>query len=137
VLSRSAAEPAAPEHDRPRRHGGERGTVTAEFAVVLTAVLIVLALCIASVVVIGEQVELASLASSSARMLARGDSPGAVRSAVDASAAGTSFSQGADGAFVCVELQRAPRFGTLGLGRVLLSARACALSADAVPEGVG
>jgi len=111
--------------------------VTAEFAVVLTAVLAVLALCIASVVVIGEQVALASAASSAARMLARGDDPAAVRAAVDASAAGTALSQGADGAFVCVELQRAPRFGTLGLGRMLLSARACALSADALPDGVG
>jgi hypothetical protein len=124
VPSRSAAEPSRGRRD------GERGTVTAEFAVVLPGVLLVLALCLAAVNVIGQQIALGSLASSGARMLARGDDPAAVRAQVASAAPGASLAQSSDGAFVCVALERAARFGPLGLGGLVLSARGCALGGE-------
>lgn len=111
--------------------------MTAEFAVVLPGVVLVLALCLGAVNVIGQQVALGSLASSGVRMLARGDDPGAVRSRVAAAAPGASLAQSADGAFVCIALERQARFGPVGLGTVTLSARDCALAADAVPADAG
>jgi hypothetical protein len=107
--------------------------VTAEFAVVLPGVLLVLALCLAAVNVIGQQVALGSLATSGARMLARGDDPAAVRARVASAAPGASLVQSSDGDFVCVGLERAARFGPVGLGALVLSARACALGGDVMP----
>ena len=131
MRSRSAAEESAAGHD------GERGTVTAEFAVVLPSVLLVLALFLGAVNVIGQQVALGSLASSGARMLARGDDPAAVRARVASAAPGASLTQSSDGAFVCLTLAREARFGPIGLGAVSLSARDCALAADARPADAG
>ncbi|WP_162940253.1 TadE family type IV pilus minor pilin [Gryllotalpicola protaetiae] len=111
--------------------------MTAEFAVVLPSVMLVLALCLGAVNVIGQQVVLGSLASSGARMLARGDDPAAVRARVASAAPGASLAQSADGSFVCVALAREARFGPIGLGMVSLSARDCALAADAVPAEAG
>lgn len=119
------------------RYDGERGTVTAEFAVVLTGVLTVLALCVSAIVVIGQQVALTSLASSGARMLARGEDEGAVRAAVSAAQPGTSFARSSDGSFVCLRLERAARLGPSSIGAIALSARACALGADVVPGDPG
>jgi len=104
--------------------------VTAEFAVALPGVMLVLALCLGAVNVIGQQVVLGSLASSGARMLARGDDPSAVRAQVASAAPGASLTQSSDGAFICVALSRAARFGPVGLGSLALSARDCALAAD-------
>lgn len=131
MRSRWAAEHAA------RLRGGERGTVTAEFAVVLPGVLLVLALCLGAVGVVGQQVALGSLASSGARMLARGDDPGAVRARVASAAPGASLAQSSEGAFVCVALEQGARFGPLGLGGLTLSARGCALGSDEVPTDAG
>jgi len=111
--------------------------VTAEFAVVLPGVLLVLALCLSAVNVIGQQIALGSLASSGARMLARGDDPGTVRARVASAAPGTSLAQSSDGAFVCIALERVARFGPVGLGALVLSARACALGGDELPMDVG
>lgn len=129
--SRSAAEGEASAHD------GERGTVTAEFAVVLPGVLLVLALCLGAVNVIGQQIALGSLAASGARMLARGDDVGAVRARVASAAPGARLTQSSDGSFVCVTLERAARFGPVGLGALALSAHDCALAGDAGPVDAG
>ncbi|WP_155865018.1 TadE family type IV pilus minor pilin [Gryllotalpicola ginsengisoli] len=101
--------------------------MTAEFAVVLPGVLMVLALCLGAVQVVAQQVALASAASSGARMLARGDDPGTMRSRVAAAASGASIAQSTDGAFVCVALTQQAHFGPVGLGRLELHARGCAL----------
>ena len=111
--------------------------MTAEFAVALPGVLVTLALCLSALGVIGQQVALGSLASSGARMLARGDDPGLVRARVASAAPGVSLAQSSDGAFVCVALERPARFGPLGLGALTLSARGCALGADEAPLGAG
>ncbi|GAA4166080.1 hypothetical protein GCM10022286_30140 [Gryllotalpicola daejeonensis] len=130
MRSRSEAEAAG-----YALHDGERGTVTAEFAVVLPSVMLVLALCLGAVNVIGQQVALGSLAASGARMLARGDDPGAVRAQVVSAAPGAALAQSTDGAFVCVALTRPARFGPVGLGSFAPSARDCALASTPGPGG--
>jgi len=107
--------------------------VTAEFAVVLPAVVLMLALCIGAVNVVAQQVQLASLASSGARMLARGDDSATMRARVGAAAPGTRVTESPDGDFACVAVERQARFGPVGLGTLTLSARGCALGAQAVP----
>jgi len=111
--------------------------VTAEFAVVLTGVLAVLALCVSSIVVIGEQVALSSLASSGARMLARGEDVAAVRGAVASAAPGAVLTTSDDGHFVCVAVERSVHVGTARLGLIVLHAKGCALAADPLPDGLG
>jgi hypothetical protein len=111
--------------------------VTAEFAVVLPGVVLVLALCLGAVAVVAQQVTLTSLASSGARMLARGDDPAAMRARVTQAAPGTTVARSSNGAFVCVALTRPARFGPLGLGALALSARGCALAADQVATDAG
>lgn len=51
----------------------ERGTVTAEFAIVLPAVLVVLGLVIGGVLIAAHRATLVSLAAEAARLEARGD----------------------------------------------------------------
>jgi len=68
---------------RPRRgtwwaRFGERGMVTAEFAVVLPAVVLVLALSLGALGLAWDQIRCVDAASSGVRAAARGDSPGAV-----------------------------------------------------------
>jgi len=109
--------------------------VTAEFAVVLPGVLLVLALCVGAVNVVAQQVQLASLASSGARMLARGDDSATMRARIAAAAPGTTVDETPDGDFACVALERRARFGPIGLGTLVLGARGCALGAQEVPVG--
>ena len=52
----------------------ERGSVTAEFAAVIPAVLLVLACCLAGLQLAGQQLRLQDAAAASARSLARGES---------------------------------------------------------------
>ena len=53
---------------------GDRGSVTAEFAAVIPAVLLVLACCLAGLQLAGQQLRLQDAAAVTARALARGDS---------------------------------------------------------------
>jgi len=112
----------------------ERGTVTAEFAVALPAVLTVLALCVGAVNVVAQQVQLSSLASSGARMLARGDDSATMRALIGAAAPGTAVNESADGAFTCVRLEREASFGPVALGALVLNARGCALGERPLPD---
>ena len=109
--------------------------MTAEFAVVLPAVLLVLGLCVGAVNVVAQQVQLASLASSAARMLARGDDSATMRARIAAAAPGAQAAETPDGDFVCVGLERQARFGPVGLGTLTLNARGCALPAQPIPFG--
>ncbi|MFC4243387.1 TadE family type IV pilus minor pilin [Gryllotalpicola reticulitermitis] len=109
--------------------------MTAEFAVVLPAVVFVLALCVGAVNVVAQQVQLTSLASSAARMLARGDDSATMHARVVGAAAGTVVTDAPDGDFVCVSLARPARFGPVDLGTLVLNARACALGAQPLPGG--
>jgi len=68
-----AGSGAALSRDAGNRASGERGSVTAEFAAVIPAVILVLLLCLGGVQVGGQQVRLADAAAQAARSLARGD----------------------------------------------------------------
>jgi hypothetical protein len=108
----------------PCRADRERGTVTAEFAVALPAVLVVLAACLGALRVGAEQVRTVDAAAVAARSAARGDDPAvSARLARSAGADQVATNRSADG-LVCVVARRATP--VLGL-TVPLAARSCAL----------
>ena len=70
----------------PPRRGGDGGTVTAETAVVLPALVVVLVLCLWSVTVVGQQLRCIDAARTGARALARGESSAMARTAAQQAA---------------------------------------------------
>jgi len=108
--------------DRCRDRDGDRGSVTAEFAAVVPAVILLLALCLGAVQVAGQQLQLQDAAADVSRSVARGG---------DASAAGrlpgARVATSATGDLVCVRLSMrstSPVGTALGL---TLTASSCAL----------
>jgi Flp pilus assembly protein TadG len=104
----------------PRRRD-ERGSVTAEFAAVVPAVVLLLACCLSGLQIAGQQLRLQDAAADVARSIARGG-PGA-----DAARVGASVSVSQNGDLVCARLSarsRSPAGTLLGL---TLSASSCAL----------
>jgi len=99
----------------------ERGSATAEFAVALPSVVLVLACCLAGMAVAGQQLRLQDAAALAARTLARGGEPEALAARL---APGARVARSADGDLACVTLT-APAEGLLPL---TLQARSCALS---------
>lgn len=63
-------------------HHGDRGSVTAEFAVVVPAVVLVMMLAAATLTGAARQVRLEQAVAQAARLAARGEGEGAVRAAV-------------------------------------------------------
>ena len=105
---------------------GDRGSVTAEFATVVPAVVIVLACCLASVQIAGQQMRLQHTAAEAARSLAR-DDPAAASTAT-ATVPGARLTRSASGDLVCARLEAR---STSPVGTVLgltLVARSCALA---------
>jgi Flp pilus assembly protein TadG len=113
--------------------GTERGSITAEFAVVLPAVLLVLILCVGAASISVQRVEAQSAASAAARILARGDDAGAAAGAVRRLAPGARMMTARDGDFVCVSVTSTARFVAVRAAGVRLTGRACALSGDEAP----
>jgi Flp pilus assembly protein TadG len=111
----------------------ERGSITAEFAVVLPAVLLVLVLCVGAASVSVQRVEAQSAASAAARILARGDGEGAAAGAVGRLAPGARMDSARDGDFVCVSVTSTARFVAARSAGVRLTGRACALSGSESP----
>lgn len=107
------------------RWRGERGSVTAEFAVLMPAVFLTLGLCIGAVQLVGQQLRLTDAAADAARAAARGDDTARVSALAARAAPGAVVSLSRSGEFVCVELSAAAEFafGGLGLG---LRASSCA-----------
>lgn len=100
----------------------ERGSVTAEFAAVIPAVVLLLACCLAGVQIAGQQLRLQDAAADVARSVARGGSTSAASQVPGAGVAITSR-----GDLVCARLSarsRSPAGTLLGL---TLSASSCAL----------
>lgn len=101
----------------------DRGSVTAEFAVVVPAVVLLVALTAGSLAVVGRQIRLEHAVAQAARLAARGDAERAGRIVADI-AGGQVVGVGPDGDLVCVAATASP-------GLVLplpdLSARSCAL----------
>ncbi|SEI07664.1 hypothetical protein SAMN04515692_11340 [Leifsonia sp. CL147] len=100
---------------------GERGSVTAEFAVALPAVLLCLALCVGAVIGAARFAGLTAAAAAAARLAGRGDDPGGA-----SAPAGASMSIEREGGTVCVRMTDPEGTVLSGLG-VRLTARACAL----------
>ncbi len=99
----------------------ERGAVTAEFAVALPAVVIVLALCVGVLGSAATAVRVQHASSEAARLLGRGDEAGALAAV---GAVGGTASVGRHDGLVCVDAS-APVMIAVPLPPV--SARACAL----------
>lgn len=106
------------------RTRADRGSVTAEFAAVLPAIVVVLLVGLGALQLAGDQLRLQSAAGDIARVLGRGgDGATAIIRRVGP---GARFDQSIDGDLVCVQAT-AP--GTLGvLAGLTLSASSCALS---------
>ncbi|MGX5697462.1 TadE family type IV pilus minor pilin [Agromyces soli] len=117
---------AGGERSSVPRSGGERGSATAELAVALPAVALVLAACLAAVMLVAQQVRLTDAAADAARSLGRGESSAEAEAiAARVAGGGVSLASVVDDAFVCATL-RAPGAGLLG--GVELSASSCAVS---------
>jgi Flp pilus assembly protein TadG len=109
---------------RSRWADGERGSVTAEFAVALPAIALVLALSLASVQVAAVQVRLADAAADAARSLGRGEAVEEAAAIAARNAPGARLSTGSDDRFACATLTG----GAGGLLEALeLRATSCAL----------
>lgn len=103
----------------------ERGSITAEFAVVLPAVLVTLGLIIGGVMLASVRLSLVSAAFDLARLEARGDSSLIEARLSQLPVYATVQREYTDG-MVCVTLQGSPGSGILS--SVRLSARGCALA---------
>lgn len=103
----------------------ERGGATVEFAVLIPAVCLVLALCLSGLQLAVHQLQLHDAAALAARSAGRGADPSAV---VGQLVPAASMSSERRGNLVCVHLstQGSPLTGLLGFGSV--SASSCALS---------
>jgi hypothetical protein len=100
--------------------GRERGSVTAEFATALPAVLLCLALCVGAVQAAGQQARLLDHAATAARLIGRGDPlPEPPR--------GATRTVGSEGALVCVTVSAPSDAVGLGALGVTVSARSCVL----------
>lgn len=105
----------------------DRGSVTAEFAVALPAVLGCLALCVGVVHGAGQYAALSGGAAAAARLAGRGDDPGTA-----GMPPGTVLGVDRQGGLVCVTANAAADALLTRLG-VRLNARACALDEAAAP----
>ena len=113
----------------PRRHPrpSDRGSVTAEFATVVPAVLLVLACCLGALQVVGQQVRLTDAAADAARSLSRGDTVDRAAGLVRQAVKGASMTPERRGEFVCVNLRAPSSFGAFAAFGLTLQARSCAL----------
>ncbi len=105
---------------------GETGGVTAEFAVVLPAVVLVLAACLTGLGLVGTQLRLQDAASGAARALARGSDSSVAAGEMAALVPGAAIARSDRGDLVCVRASAAPASGAI-LGGLVLTATGCAL----------
>ena len=100
------------------------GSVTAEFAIALPAVVLVLACCLSGLQVVGEQLRLQDAAAAAARSIARGDSGQAVAERL---VPGATLQQSVDGDLVCATISTTSRALVGAIAGIALSATSCAL----------
>lgn len=105
--------------------GDDRGSATAEFAVVVPAVVLVIALTAGCLAAAGRQVRLEQGVAQAARLAARGEPADRVAGIVAAVAGGAVDGVSDDGDLVCVSASAPTR---LPLPVPPLRARSCALS---------
>jgi hypothetical protein len=105
--------------------GGERGSVTAEFAAALPAVVLLLGLTLAAFAVGSQAVRLQDAAGLAARAMARGEGASEVSGAVDALVPGAAIERRERSGLVCAVL--ATRAAGV-LAGIELRAESCALA---------
>lgn len=110
---------------RVRRAEGERGSVAAELALALPAVVLALLLGAGALGAASRQVALQDAAADAARLLGRGESMSVAVQAVQASVPGAAVSPHGGENLVCVTARMHVAVGTLI--RVPLQASSCAL----------
>ena len=113
---------------RSRWGDPQRGSVTAEFAALLPAVLLLLGCCLGAVQVVGQQVRLADAAGSAARLLARGEGSGAAAGLVSGLGLNATLTVQHQGEFVCAQLRAVSAFGPFAAAGLTFGARSCALA---------
>lgn len=118
--------------DRPspksRTRAAERGSITAEFAVAIPAVLLVLGLCLGMLQLAAQQVRYTDAAAVGARSLARGEQESLASARALTVAGPGSFASSVRGEFVCATVSgRGAPILTTALG-IELSASSCALA---------
>ncbi|WP_169077225.1 TadE family type IV pilus minor pilin [Microcella alkalica] len=119
--------------DRRRRSARDRGAVSAEVAVALPTVVVVLVACLGG---IGAAVALGrahDAAADAARLVARGDPVERARGHVASAAPGASLTISRSGDLVCAVVNVTPT--VLGMP-IPLSARSCALAPSATESPV-
>ncbi|WJL96220.1 TadE family type IV pilus minor pilin [Microbacterium sp. ET2] len=109
---------------RSRELGGDRGSVVAEFAVALPAVVVVVLLSVAALTVSAQQVRLQDAAADAARLAARGEDGERIHGAIGAGVPGARSTVSHEGDLVCVSAT-APAHPVLP---ITLSARSCGLA---------
>jgi Flp pilus assembly protein TadG len=102
----------------------DRGSVAAELALALPAVVLVMLLGVGALGAASRQVSLQDAAADAARLLGRGEDGAAAGAVVTAAVPGASMSSSARGDLVCVEASVVVRVGVVHLP---LSAASCAL----------
>ena len=103
----------------------QRGTVAAEFAVVVPAVVLVVLLTVGALAAVTRQVRLEHAAAQSARLAARGETDDRVHAAAQTLIDGVRIAVRSDGDFVCVDAT-VPAAGALPLPP--LRSTSCALA---------
>lgn len=98
--------------------------MTAEFAVALPAIVLVLAGCLASVQLAAQQVRLTDAAADAARALGRGESHDAAQAIAVRTSGAAALEVADEGEFVCARLTAS---GAGLLAAVRLSAESCAV----------
>ena len=110
----------------PPIRDAERGSVAAELALALPAVVLTLLLGAGALGAAAQQVTLQDAVADAARLLGRGESDAAANAAFAASAGGASMSSQARGDLICVSGQLDTQIGRLI--SIPLSASSCALA---------
>ena len=107
------------------RHLGDRGSVAAELALALPAVVLVLLLGVGGLGAAGRQVALQDASADAARLLGRGESAGRAQQSVS-QVDGATMSSSQSGDLICVTASLDAHVGSLI--RIPLRARSCALA---------
>lgn len=114
--------------DDGQKASNERGSVTAEFALALPAVALVLVLCLSGVQLAGMQVRLQDAAAASARSLARDESSASVAATASALVSSARLTSQHRDDLVCATVSAPAHNALLGLLPITLSASSCALA---------
>ncbi|MBK4348810.1 TadE family protein [Lacisediminihabitans changchengi] len=113
-----------PRGERPPR--GERGSVTAEFALVVPAVIVVLGCCLGAFQLASVQLRLENAAAVGARTMARGADSAAAATRVGQVVEGARLERHDRGDLVCAVARTSVGLGLLG--PMNLSATSCSLA---------